>query len=149
MTIKTSTGLRNKMLDTGSLKSRLGSGFIKIYSGAEPATADAAVTGTLLSTISVSGGGTGLTFDTAASAGVLAKNTSETWSGAIAATGTAGYFRFVSASDTGVSSATEERLQGSVALAGGDMNLSSISLVTNAATNAQTIDYFVVALPTA
>lgn len=148
MTIKTSTGLRNKILDTGSLKSRLALGFIKIYSGAEPATADAAVTGTLLSTISVSGGGTGLSLDTTAAAGVLAKSAA-VWSGAIVATGTAGYYRFSAAGDTGASSATEERIQGSVGMAGADLNLSSTALTINASLSAQTIDYFVVSLPTA
>lgn len=148
MTIKTSTGLRNKMLDTGSLKGRLALGFIKIYSGTEPTTADAAVTGTLLCTISVSGGGTGLSLDTTASAGVLAKSAA-VWSGAIVAAGIAGYYRFSAAGDTGAASATEERIQGSVGLAGADLNLSNTSLVINAATSAQTIDYYVVSLPTA
>lgn len=149
MTIKVSTGLRNKMLDTGSLKSRLALGFIKIYSGTEPATADAAVTGTLLCTISVNGGGTGLSTEATAVSGVLAKAVAEVWSGPIVATGTAGYYRFSAAGDTGVSSSTEERIQGSVGLAGADLNLSSVALVTNASLTAQTIDYYVLTLPTA
>lgn len=148
MTIKASTGLRNRMLDTGSLKSRLALGFIKIYTGAEPATADAAVTGTLLSTISVSGTGTGLSLDAAASGGALSKS-AEVWSGPIVATGVAGYYRYAAAGDTGVSSTTEERIQGSVGLAGADLNLSSVSLTTNAAASAQTINFYVFALPTA
>ena len=148
MTIKTSTGLRNKVLDTGSVKSRLALGFIKIYSGAEPASADAAATGTLLCTISVNGGGTGLSLDATAVGGVLAKSAA-VWSGAIVATGTAGYYRFSAVGDTGAASTTEERIQGSVGLAGADLNLSSISLVTNAAVGAQAIDYYVVSLPTA
>jgi hypothetical protein len=146
MTAKLSTGLRNKILDTGSLKSRLALGFLKIYSGAEPATADAAVTGTLLTTISVGGTGTGLSLDAAAVGGVIAKS-SEVWSGPIVATGVAGYFRFVAAGDTGASSLTEERAQGSVGLAGADLNLSSTSLAINAALSAQTINYFVVTIP--
>ena len=148
MTIKTSTGLRNRMLDAGSLKSRLALGFLKIYSGAEPGTADAAATGTLLSTISVSGAGTGLSLDTTAAAGVLAKS-SQVWSGPIVATGVATYYRFCAAGDTGASSGTEERIQGSVGQAGADLNLSSVSLTANAAASAQTINYYVVALPTA
>lgn len=147
MTTKLSTGLRNKMLDTGSLKSRLALGFIKLYSGAEPASADAAVTGTLLCTISVSGNGTGLSLDTSAASGVLAKS-AEVWSGAIVATGVAGYYRFSAAGDTGAASTTEERIQGSVGLAGADLNLSNTTLTTNASLTAQTIDYYVVSLPT-
>lgn len=148
MTTKVSTGLRNKVLDTGSLKSRLALGFLKLYSGAEPATADAAVTGTLLSTISVGGTGTGLSLDAAAVGGVIAK-AAEVWSGPIVATGVAGYWRFSAAGDTGASSITEERIQGSIGLAGADINLSSTSLTTNAALSAQTINYFVVTLPAA
>lgn len=146
MTIKASTGLRGKLLDTGSLKATLALGFIKIYSGAAPATADAAVTGTLLCTISNASTGTGINMAAAAVAGVLAKLSSETWSGVNAATGTAGYYRHSAAGDTGVLSTTESRLQGTIATAGADMNLSSVSL-TSAAT--QTIDYYSVALPTA
>ena len=40
MALKASTGLRNAMMTTGSLKSRLDLGFIKIYAGTVPATAD-------------------------------------------------------------------------------------------------------------
>lgn len=146
MTAKTSTGLRNKILDTGSLKSRLALGFLKLYSGAEPADADAAITGTLLSTISVGGTGTGLSLAAAAVGGVIAKS-AEVWSGPIVATGVAGYWRLAAAGDTGAASITEERIQGSVGLAGADVNLSSVSLTTNAALSAQTINYFVVTIP--
>jgi len=41
--LKASTGLRTKLLDTGSLKSILDGGVINIYSGPVPATADAAL----------------------------------------------------------------------------------------------------------
>ena len=145
MTLKASTGLRNKILDTGSLSSRLNLGFIKIYSGSPPATADAAVTGTLLCTISNASGGTGLTFESAAVAGVLAKKSSETWSGVNAAGGSAGYYRHVAVGDTGASSSTEERVQGSIAVAGADMNLTNTTL-SNGAT--QTVDYYTLTLPT-
>lgn len=145
MTLKVSTGLRNKLMDTGSLKSIFAAGFIKIYSGSAPADADAAVTGTLLVTISISSGGTGINFDTAAASGVLSKAPAETWSG-VCTGGTAGYYRHVAAGDTGVSSTTEARLQGNVATLGSDLNLSSTTLV-GAAT--QTIDFYSVTLPAA
>lgn len=145
--LKASSGLRNYLLDTGSLKAALNLGFIKIYSGTVPATADAAIAGgnTLLCTISVSSGGTGLTMEASASSGVLEKNASETWSGVNAATGTASFYRHVTASDTGASSTTERRVQGEIALVGAEMNLSSVSL-TSAAT--QTLDAYAIALPT-
>lgn len=146
MTIKASTGLRNKILDTSSLKTALSLGFIKIYAGAVPATADASLgAATLLCTLSVGGAGTGLTMDTAASGGVLLKNAAETWQGTNVATGTATFYRHVAPADTGASSATEPRIQGEIAIAGSDMNLSSVSL-TNLAV--QSLDYYAVALPT-
>ena len=52
MAIKTSTALAAYLMVTGSAKDCFDDGFIKVYSGVEPATADAAVTGTLLWTIS-------------------------------------------------------------------------------------------------
>lgn len=145
MTLKASTGLRTKLLDTGSLKSIFAAGFIKIYSGAAPADADAAVTGTLLCTVSINSTGTGINFASAASAGTLAKASGEVWSGANVASGTAGYFRHVAAGDDGTLSTTQARLQGAVATSGGELNLSSVAL-TSAAT--QTVDYYTCALPT-
>lgn len=146
MTIKISTGLANKLLDTGSLKTIFTAGFLKIYTGAAPADADSAVTGTLLCTISISSTGTGINFDTTAAAGVLAKAPGETWSGVNAATGTAAYFRHVAAGDTGASSTTQARIQGSVGVTGADLNLTSVSL---AAAATQAIDFYTVALPLA
>lgn len=147
MTFKVSTGARDYMLSTGSLKAAFAAGFIKIYSGAAPATADAAVTGTLLCTIYSNGTSAGISFDTASAAGVLAKAPGETWSQtSITTTGTAGYYRFIAATgDDGTLSTTQKRLQGTCGLAGEDMNLSSLALVQG---QPQTIDYYVVSLPT-
>lgn len=146
MAIKVSTGARNKMLDTGSLKSIMALGFIKFYTGAAPATADAAVTGTLLVTISNNSTATGINMAAAAVAGVLEKLSSETWSGVNAATGTATYYRHVAVGDDGTSSTTQARIQGTIATAGADMNLSSTSLTSAAI---QTVDFYSIALPTA
>lgn len=146
MTLKVSTGLRNKLMDTGSLKTIMAAGLIKIYSGAVPADADAAVTGSILCTISIGSGGTGINFDTSAAAGVLSKAPGETWSGTNAATATATYYRHVAASDDGTLSTTQARLQGAVATVGSDLNLSSVALVSGAT---QTVDYYSVTLPAA
>ncbi len=51
MTMRLSTGARNFLNKYGSIDRMLQQGRIEIYSGAQPATADAAVTGTLLCTI--------------------------------------------------------------------------------------------------
>jgi hypothetical protein len=144
--MKASTGLRNKLLDNGSLKSIFANGFIKIYTGAAPASADDAVTGTLLCTISEDATGTGINFAAAAAGGVLSKDASEIWRGVNVAGGTAGYMRHVAAGDDGTSSTTQARMQGTVGLAGADLNLSNVLLVNGAS---QSIDYYNAALPTA
>ena len=144
--IKASTGLRNKLLDTNPLKTLFNLGFIKIYSGTVPATADDSIgAATLLVTISNNATGTGLTFASAAASGVLGKNGSEVWKGTCGASGTASFYRLVAAGDTAGSSTTEARLQGVVGTGDADLNLSSVSL-TNGAT--QTIDVYTVTLPT-
>jgi hypothetical protein len=56
MTLRLSSGLRNMMLNGHSLKGCLGGGKLKIYTGSQPATADAAPTGTLLCTITDASG---------------------------------------------------------------------------------------------
>jgi hypothetical protein len=144
--MKASTGLRNYMLASGSLKDALDGGEIRIYAGTVPATADAAIgSATLLCTITLEGGATGITFAAAAAAGVLQKNASEEWSGTNADSGTATFFRHVVDSDDGSESTTALRIQGTVNTVGADLNLSSTSLVAAAE---QTIDYYSVAIPT-
>lgn len=145
MTLKVSTGLRNKLLDTGSLATLMAGGLIKIYSGSPPASADDAASGSLLCTISLNSTGTGVNMASTASSGVLAKSTSETWSGVVALSGAATYYRHVAASDTGAPSTTQARLQGEIATAGAELNLSSTTLTSGAT---QTVDYYSVALPT-
>jgi hypothetical protein len=51
MTLRLSTGLRDFVNQQGAIKKVLQNGQILIYSGSQPATADAAPTGTLLATI--------------------------------------------------------------------------------------------------
>ena len=143
MAVKVSTGLRNALLDSSSLKGILDGGFLDIYSGTIPATADDALTGATL-LCRVSNGGSGLTFDTNAVGGVLSKNPSEVWQGLNTASGVASFFRFVSASDTGAASDTEKRIQGTVAVLGADLNISNTSLTVSAP---QAIQFFYVALP--
>jgi hypothetical protein len=56
MTLKLSTSLRTFVVGGGSVKDALQGGKILIYSGAQPATADAAPTGVLLATITDASG---------------------------------------------------------------------------------------------
>ncbi len=146
MSFKVSTGLRDHMLATGSFKNAMDLGFLKIYAGTEPASADAALgAAVLLCTLSVAGGGTGLTFEAVPVSGVLSKETTEAWQGSIVSSGTAAFFRLVLGSDTGVLSTSQKRMQGSIALVGGDLNLSNVVLTSP---GIQTINHFNVALPT-
>lgn len=266
MALKLSTALRNALLEQGSLKGVMSNSVLKVYTGSQPTSADAAPTGTLLCTYSNSSGaitretlgagsltlagvsgsadtltyqqlggtggtinlmagtvasdgtvagtatlvatninnnplniyfdatttgasgvitftcrpgigaslntgvfagtGTTITFGTPvavtggvtavnalrwgnAAAGVLTKDSTQTWSGVAVATGTAGWCRFEAAvTDGGALDSTEsvKRMDGSVATSGAELNLSSTS-ITNTAT--QSIDTFSITLPTA
>lgn len=151
MALQLSTGLRNGMLNSTGFTEAFNDGIIYIYSGPQPANADAATQGTLLLRITVNNGAwsagsptNGLGFDAPAS-GVISKAAAEVWRGLGVTDGTAGWFRLCgNAADAGSSSTTLPRLDGTVAISGGDMNLSSITIVTNAPT---TIDTFQFTLP--
>jgi hypothetical protein len=148
MAIKTSTGLAAHLMVTGSAKEAFDGGFIKVYSGSEPATADAAVTGTLLWTISKDGDGTGLTFATAAIGRTLVKTTEHTWGGATIG-GVAGYWRLVGSADNGTLSTSQPRIQGTCGMtAGSDLYMTNTTLTTDTALLAKTLSGFSVALPT-
>lgn len=146
MAIKESTGLRNYRQVTGCLRDALADGFIHIYDGAEPATADAALGGaTLLHTISLDSTGGGITLDSVAVDGVASKPAGVVWSGENIATGTARFYRYVAPGDDGTLSTTQCRVQGRIATAGADLNMTSTSLVSGAT---QTLPYFSLAQPT-
>lgn len=255
MALRLSTALRNFLNRDGSLKRAFHGGIIEIYSGSQPVTADAAIAGTLLATITagsgahtdetrstgsveLTGGGSGsidtLTVDgvsiidnvvpfntslaqTASDladeinsslstpeyrasvssqtvtieampatgttpnglvvastvttitktdnnmasgvdavnglkfgdsvAGVLSKLASQAWSGVAGASGTAGWFRFISAEDdagAADSSAEKIRLDGSIATSGAQLNMSSTAIASGAT---QTINSFALTLP--
>lgn len=141
---KFSTGLRNAVLGDTSLANALDGFVIRIYAAAAaPASADDALGAvTLLTTITTP---TGLHFDPVAVDGILSKAAGEVWSGVNAATGTAKFFRMVNAADPGDADPDAIRVQGTVALAGGDINLSSLGLTSGAT---QTLNSFNIALPT-
>ena len=153
MALKISTGLRNALLDTGDLKTTLDGGFIHIYDGTPPASPDEAITGTLLATIYSDGGtaNTGLSFATAATDGVIQKASAEVWDNSAAGNIAGGlathYLHVGSAESDGTTigaSTTAPRILGTVALAGGDMDLANTTLV---ATETQTINFYSIALP--
>lgn len=131
MAIKMSTGIREGLAITGSLRSLLTGSVIRIYSGSAPTDADSSLgAATLLCEISA--GGVGVTFESAAPGGVLSKSAAENWSGTNSASGNASFFRMVLASDTGSASASAIRMQGTVAQISADLELSNISLISGA-----------------
>lgn len=153
MALKCSTKLKNAMFE--AIRTQLATGAIFVYSGSQPATADAAPTGTLLGIATVGAGSwtavsnltNGLDFAAAAS-GVMTKSVSETWQFVGIADGTAGWFRHVggAAADSlaADSSATYPRIDGRISTSGAEMTLSNLSIVTGATT---TIDSYTVQWP--
>lgn len=150
MSLRFSTGLRNAALDSQGIRAALANGVIRIYSGAQPASANNAVQGTLLMEITVDGGAfnhgspaNGLNFDAAVSA-LLAKAAAETWRGTGLADGLAGWFRFSgNALDDGSASTTLPRIDGTVAKTGGDLAVSNPNIVTGAP---NTVDTFQISM---
>jgi len=148
--LKISTGLRNAMLASAAMQSSLNLGVINIYAGNVQPTADAALdsTNVLLCTITNNSTTTGLTLGGgtgAVSAGILGKTSTEVWSGVNVASGVATMYRHVAAGDTGALSTTAPRIQGQIATAGSDMNLTNTTLSIGAT---QTLSSYSVALPT-
>lgn len=257
MAWRPSAALRNYLLEGGSLKHALSNCVIKVYTGSQPATPEAAPTGTLLVTYTLAGGtptrevravgsvaltsgssgsidtltfggfevmGSATSYDTSlavtaqaivdkindnprntlvdatltststvtltakrgmgalgnqtiastattlgktdtnatggvtavnclkwgnAAAGVLAKLSTETWSGTAVATGTAGWFRIeASVTDAGGLDSTESviRADGAIATSGAELNMTPTS-ITSAAV--QTLSTFTITLPSA
>ena len=147
MTIKTSTGLRNAMMATGSFRTVMNECVMNIYAGSIPATSDASLGGaTLLCTVTNDATATGLTFEATATDGALTKTVAEVWRGVNVASGAATFYRLETAADDGLASTTQSRVQGVIGVAGADLNLSSTSLISAAS---QTIDFYAIALPSA
>lgn len=149
MAISFSTGLKNAILGTNSLKTSLDDGYVRVYSGTIPEDADAALgAAVLLNTYSdngaAPGGGNGLDLDVTPAAGAISKAPAQVWKGTSVASGTASFWRYIQLSDTGASSTTEQRIQGTIGGAGADMFVQS---TTFANATEYTIDYFSVAIP--
>lgn len=145
MSMMISTALAKGLLDTGSLKDMLAGMKLKLYGGAVPVSADASLgAAVLLSTITVDGSGTALSFEDNAVGNVIQKNSSETWQGTNVATGTATFARLELDSDTGGTTTTEVRIQGDVAIAGKWVSISSTLLTAGAV---QSIDSLNIAWP--
>ena len=142
--IKISTGLADAMMnDTGATAALNNAELeLRIFSGPEPMTADAALADeTLLVTIQVNGGG-GMQF-AFANEGTIMKHIDQSWLGNVIATGTPTYYRLCPMNDDNTASTTAVRVQGSVG-ATGDLKLGTTTLATG---NPQSIDFYQLRLP--
>ena len=150
MALRFSTALRNATIGTVGMAGALADGVIEIYTGAQPATANDPVSGTLLGTVTLNGAAftpgsatNGLTFAAAANGAVSKSATAWQFTGL--ATGSAGWFRFKgNAVDAGGSDPTAVRLDGSIATSGGDMTIGNINVTVGAP---NTVDQFVLTYP--
>lgn len=116
MATRISTASRNAAADAivDLLDAGAGAGKLRIYSGSQPASADDAVSGTLLAEFTLSDPAFG-----AASAGVATAAAIASTTGLAA--GTAGWFRAVDSTGTG-------RWDGSVGTSGQDLNLNTTTV---------------------
>jgi hypothetical protein len=151
MSFRPSTGLVKGMMDTSAFKTLMANGIIEVFSGAQPANADAVETGTKLLRITLTSGAfsagvatNGLEFDTAAVAGVIAKAPAEVWSGVGLANGVAGWYRFYANAYVTGASTSAVRYDGACGTAGSQFNMSSTTIATGATT---TVDSCTVTLP--
>lgn len=143
MALRLSTGLVNSLLDTHCFKNLMATGLLCIYSGVQPANADAIETtaAVLLVKITVgsaaftpTSGTNGLSWDNA-TLNVIPKAV-EVWSGVGLAVGTAGWFRFYDKNFTAGASTSAVRFDGRVSTTGGggDIELSSTTIAVDATT---------------
>lgn len=116
MAYKLGQAWANAALD--GARARFNTGFIRIYSGTEPATAGTALSGnTLLAELTTGNPATG-----AAASNTLTFN-AITQDASADATGTATFFRIFNTDGTTVEG------QGSVGVSGADLNINSVSIV--------------------
>lgn len=141
--LKYSVGLRNLLMNNVGMRDALTGCQIRIYSGPVPASSiDAVGAGTLLCTLDNGSGG--LNWEVSVTDGTLTKSLAETWSGTTVVSGLASFFRVVEPSDAGETSMSAVRVQGTIGVAGADMNITNLSLSASAA---QTLDYFYLTMP--
>lgn len=128
---KVSAARRAAMLDT--ITSSAASGKLRIYSGTQPADADAAIgAGTLLAELTMNATAFGSATSTASTNSVLTANAITSDSSADA-TGTAAWFRLWQ------SNGTTPILDGTVGTSGTDAIINSVSIVVGAAVSCSSL----------
>lgn len=140
MAVRLSTGCVNAIAGgnsgDGSFKDVFANAVIAVYTGTQPANADAAETGTLLGLITVDGGAftggsatNGLNWD-AAVAGVCGKPSAEEWAIIPDASGTAGWARLYANDMTTGSSSSAVRIDMACGVGAGELRMSTTSLTS-------------------
>ncbi len=121
-----STGFKDALLDGTDVTTMFDGGELRIYSGTQPASADATEgSGTLLITVDLPATNA---FAALASSGQIAK--SGTWSDPATASGTATWFRLYDSAVTTGASTTAVRMDGTVGLVTGyDLISNVVSIV--------------------
>jgi hypothetical protein len=125
MSIQHSTGLRNFLLASGIATAFDTNGRIAIYSGTKP-TRDAAATGTLLATLTLSADAMGTPASGAVAFNAITQDSD------VDASGTPGYFVIYNSTETALTSvagATDKRLMGDITATGngGDITYDSVA----------------------
>jgi len=136
--VNLSTGLRAAMLGNIGLAQALEYGAIHLYTGTQPATADDAVPpGVVRIGTITKDGAAWVAGSTVGGVNVVGTSTlayvdkeSADWEAEAEAEGTIGWFRFVgNAADAGAASVSLPRMDGSVGVAGANLNLANINCV--------------------
>ena len=125
---KFSTGLRDYTNAVGSVRDALADSVIRLFSGPVPVSADSALTGGNILLCEITDEAGVFNFDSVSVGGVMTKEPDALLEGEIVATGTPTFYRHVLPADIGNASTTAIRIQGTVGLAGTDMELSQTLL---------------------
>lgn len=127
MAVRLSTGLRNKVQDSGFADAFDTTGRINIYTGSQPSNANDAASGTLLGTLTLASD----SIPSGASTGVLTFGTITSDTSADAS-GTAGWGRIYRTGDTAPSSSagtSDRRLDFAISTSGSDVNFDTVTFV--------------------
>jgi len=125
-----STGLRNYLAVTGSLRAALSTCVLKIYAGDLPASPDDALGGaSMMGLVTTDGDNTTpLAWEATATDGVLTKELDDTWAGIYSDDEVPSFFRYEVLADGDGASTTAIRAQGRIANIQAELNISDLDV---------------------
>lgn len=146
MTLRVSTGFKSLILGTSSFESIFDKGTIEVFTGAQPASADDAATGTFLGRVTLGGVAWsvgspmfGLSFQL--SGPYVTKPLLDQWEMAVETAGIAGWWRLVSINETSGVSYALPRVDGSCAVSGGEWTMANTTLTPGTTIPLETFFY--------